>query len=310
MKILITEPVHQSGIKYLEDLGYEIKYSKSLDKKQITEDLKDVDGAIIRIVNFDREIIENSNLKVIGVHGTGTDIVDTTAAKDNNVAVVNAPGANARSVAELNMALIFDLARQITFSVKNYAQGNFGIKYQLNYMELKNKTLGILGYGNIGKALAEIAHLGLGMKILTYNRRMKDAPEYVHLTTDREQVIANCDFLCLCMASTPQTDNSIGLKELQSMKKTAFLINTSRGTLVKEKELLKALQDKIIAGAAIDATVQEPIDKNHPFFQLDNLIITPHIGGTTEEALEKTIIMTAKGVDDVLSGRETQYRVI
>ncbi|CDZ75717.1 D-3-phosphoglycerate dehydrogenase [Peptoniphilus sp. ING2-D1G] len=310
MKILITEPVHQSGIKYLENLGYTLKYSKSLDKKQIIEDLKGVDAAIIRIVNFDREIIENSNLKVIGVHGTGTDIVDLDAAKDNLVAVVNAPGANARSVAELNMALILDLARQLTKSANNYAKGNFEIKYQLNYMELKGKTLGILGYGNIGKALAEIAHFGFGMKILTYNHRRKEADTYVNLTTDRDYVIKNCDFLALCLASTPQTDNSIGSEELKSMKDSAFLINTSRGTLIKEDDLLKALEEKIIAGAAIDTTIQEPLDKNHPFFKLDNLILTPHIGGTTEEALEKTIMLTAKGVDDVLSGRETAYRVI
>jgi D-3-phosphoglycerate dehydrogenase len=240
-------------------------------------------------------------LKVVAKHGIGVDNIDLDAAKDLGVRVVNAPGTNSEAVADLVFGLMFCLARRIPDADAKLRAGEWP---RVIGKQVWGAALGILGLGMIGKAVARRAR-GFNMTVLAYDPYFNQ--EFARSMDVRqasiEEILAASDFVTLHMPYMESTKNLIGEKELKKMKPSAYLINAARGGVVDEGALLKALTDKTIAGAGIDAFSKEP-PAGSPLLALSNVVVTPHMGAYTEEALQLTSEFAARTVLEVLEGKK------
>ena len=262
-------------------------------------------------VPLDRTILhapEARDLNLIAVAATGTDIIDREAAKELNVKVCNVPGYATQSVGQFTMALILELATSVgryREAVKAGAWQQSRVFALLTFatIELRGKKLGIIGYGNIGKAVAEMGRAS-GMEILIAARPGSET--YPGDRISIEQLFRDSDIVSLHCPLTPQTKNLINKQSLSWMKPTAFLINTARGALVDEEQLIEALRQKTIAAAALDVISREPPTADHPIIKaaakLDNLIVTPHTAWSTREARERLLDEVEKNIAAFLAG--------
>jgi glycerate dehydrogenase len=264
-------------------------------------------------VVIDRAILnapEARGLKLIAVAATGTDIIDRDEAARRGVNVCNVPGYATQSVAQFTMALILTLATQAGRYSDAVRKGDWQkspVFSLLGFpsMELNGKKLGLVGYGNIGKAVAQMAQ-GFGMEILLAARPASG----VATRKDRipfAQLLGEADFVSLHCPLTPETRNLINQQSLSLMTPTAFLVNTARGALVDEAALIDALRKKKIGGAALDVIGKEPPDANHPMIlaakELDNLILTPHTAWSAREARERLLTEVEENIAAFLRGR-------
>lgn len=278
-----------------------------LSKEEIIKGLSGKDALLCSLSDkIDREIIEsNPNLKIIANFGAGFDNIDIEAATENNIFVTNTPDVSTVSTAELTMALILGIARRIVEGDKIMREGKFtgwAPLYQLG-TELSNKTLGIIGMGNIGKAVAKRAK-AFDMNIIYYNRTPLDPLIEKELDckyASLDEIISSSDFLTLHLSYNPSLHHLINEETLKNMKPTSYLINAARGPLIDEKALLRALQNKEIMGAALDVFEFEPaITKG--LEELDNIILTPHIGNATIEARNSMAMIAANNIIEALNG--------
>jgi lactate dehydrogenase-like 2-hydroxyacid dehydrogenase len=248
--------------------------------EEAMERLEEFEGIIVGTDKITPKILDKSpKLKVIMKYGVGTDNIDKEAAKKRNIEVLNLPGINCDAVAELVVGLILALARKIVIADKLLRKGYWNP--QLG-MSTQGKILGILGTGAVGLALTEMVS-GLKMKVIGYDITLNES--FIELGgqyVDREEVIRKADFLSINIPLNNHTFHSIGAKELKSMKKTAFIINTSRGATIDEKALYQSVKSKEIAGAAVDVYETEPPSES-PLIRLDNVITTPHLAAFTHE---------------------------
>ncbi|WP_338824109.1 Hydroxypyruvate reductase [Moorella humiferrea] len=252
------------------------------------------------------DLEQASKLKIIIKHGTGIDSIDLEAAAKRGIIVANAPGTNASAVADLTIGLMIAAARQIVAADKKTRNGFWG---PVIGFDVCGKTLGIIGLGQIGRGVARRAR-GFQMNILGYDL-VHDAEfekENGIQPAGLEEILSTADFITLHLPLTESTRNLIGARELALMKETAFLINTSRGELVDEEALLKALRNKKIAGAALDVfQIEPPINSN--LLELENVIVTPHMGGYTYGAMSLTSEIVAQSIVNVLFGKPPLYEV-
>lgn len=263
----------------------------------MTDSITIADALIVRsATTVTKELIATAkHLKVIARSGTGTDNIDKVTAKKRGIVVVNAPGANAESVAEHVFAFMLALARNLVPAVTTLKSGTWA-KSEFHGMELKGKTLGIIGFGNIGKRVAELGK-ALGMKTI------------IHTKGDVLDLVLSADFVTLHVPLTDETRGMIGKIELKKMKTSAFLINTARGALVDESALLSALITGEIAGAALDVFAAEPISPKSELLTLKNVIVTPHVAADSRESENRASLMVAQDVDRVLQGEEPKNPV-
>lgn len=250
-------------------------------------------------------VIRETGLKVIARHGVGLDNVDVEAATRLKVPVLYTPHANARAVAEHTFALILASSRRIPTAVDYARRGMWREKFRLVGFELKNKKLGIVGFGAIGRIVASIA-LGFEMKILVYDPYVD--PSEVKKRSGRpvnlETLLRESDVVTVHVPLTTETYHMIGEKELRLMKPTAILVNTSRGAVVDEKALVKALREGWIAGAALDVFEEEPIRLDNPLLSMDNVVATPHIAYLTLESVRRMDMMLVEDIERILAGRK------
>lgn len=309
-KILLPQPIVESGRKLLEEHGYEIVDGNGYTEDDIIRDIKGCDAMIVRTAKITRRIIEAADqLKVIARHGAGFDGVDMEAAKEKGIMVLYAPRANSESVAELAIFYMLHCSRNFKKVQKLYKDDYMTAKMKVDKYELNGKTLGLIGVGNIGGLVAKKAYYGFDMNVIAYDPFAKNLPEYITPASDRDEVFKKADYVSLHIPATPDTVNSVGAHEFDIMKENAFLINTSRGTVVDEDALIAALNEKKIAGAALDVTRQEPINKDNPLLEMDNVLTAPHIGGATKEASSRASFICAQGIDDFLNGRKPDFPV-
>lgn len=278
-----------------------------ITEARMIEMLQDIDGAIVGVVPMTARVLEKSpRLKVVSMHGVGVDHIDLEAASRLGIVIANCPGANDQAVADLAIGLMIAIARQIPRADRSLRQQQWG---RHSGSELWGKTLGLIGYGRIGRGVAKRA-LGFDMQILVYDPYV--LPEQVEFSevklTSFEEVIQSADFISLHAALTPETRAMIGESQLKLMKPSAYLINTARGGLVDETALYQALRDRRIAGAALDVFVDEP-PLDSPLLQLENVVVTPHIGAHTQEAIERMGVMAAQNVILTLQGGQPLNRV-
>lgn len=291
MKLLITSNIPE---KIYDDLDkhFEISYHDSnipLSKEEIIEGIKGQDALLCPLSDkIDKDVIDaGDKLKIIANYGAGFDNIDIDYAREKGIVVTNAPApASAVSTAELAFGLMLAAARKIVSGDKVTRAGEFYGWRPTFYLgsQLKGKTLGIIGLGNIGKNLAKRAR-AFEMKVVYYSRTRKEdfEKEFDIEYMDKDEVIRSSDFLSLHTAYVPDLRHMISKKELEMMKKSAILINASRGPIVDEDALVDALIENVIAGAALDVYEFEP-RVNKKLMDLDNVILAPHLGNATFEA--------------------------
>jgi len=309
-KVLIVQPIHESGIKLLEK-EVDVILASDPSVETVRKEIRGIHGVIVRTAPFTREIIESADkLEVIGRHGAGVDNIDIETASERGIPVVNTPNANMISVAEHTIGFILALAKRLVISDKATREGNFAIREEFAAVDLDGKTLGIIGAGRIGSTLAKKCKAAFNMKILAYDPYLsfKGAREIgVNLYDNLPELLKESDIISIHTPLTKETRSLIGEKELSLMKCTALLINVGRGGIVDEKALAKALKEKWIAGAATDVFSQEPPDSDSPLLKAENIILSPHMAALTKECVIRMAIGAAEGVLDVLSGNKPKY---
>ncbi len=281
------------------------------DKRPTREELKLIaqkyDGIIVgRLSPVDRDVLTGSKLKFVGLVAKGTANVDIEACKDNNVAMFYTPEANINSVAEYVMASILAQSKNLFHLDKEMRKGEF-YKYRTSTIDVKDKVLGIIGAGAVAKELIKRAK-GFGMKMLCYTFNPDKHPNLDVEFVSLQDLLKNSDFVSVNIALSEKTENLIDKEEISMMKKSAYLINSARGKIVNENALIDALKNKKIAGAGIDVFENEP-DVNKGFFELENVILTPHVAGVSREALNRMEEHVVNDIVAFLDGKQPKYRL-
>lgn len=308
-KILMYEPMHPEGTALFQEKGNLI-YANSLVEKDLIAQVSAVDAIIIRANGaVSRAVMESApNLKVIGRHGVGLDSIDLEAARELGIEVVYTPTGNTESVAEHFVALALTLAKKLRQADIALRNGQWEARYELIGSELREKTLGVMGFGRIGQQTARICKNGFAMQILYYDVVNHPEVENDLLAThvEKEKLFSESDFISLNLPLLPTTKHLINAELLKLMKPSAFLINMARGPVWKEADVVAALQKKQIAGVGSDVYETEPASSENPFFNMENFVGTPHMSAHTEESMIR-MSMVARDVIAVLEGRETQF---
>ena len=305
-KIVISHPLYHVGMEMLEGKA-ELIVPNDGDSDHIIDVLKDADAFILRIGKIDRKAIEQCDkLKVITRPGVGYDSVDVEAATERGIPVVLCPSANARAVAEATLTLMFACAKNLVESVTETRKGNFNIRNKYAAVDIVDKKMVLLGFGHIGKLVAELC-AALSMKIGVYDPYVaKDAVEAMGYTyyTELNDALADADFVSLHMPSTPTTRGMISTEQFKAMKPTAFFLNAARGDVVDEPAMIEALKAGEIAGAGLDVLAEEPMPADSPLMSMPNVVITPHMAAQTQETVAKLVTMAAEGTLAVLRGEK------
>ena len=308
-KVLVTESLAQAGIDILKETC-EVETHLKLSADELFQLIGDYDGLIVRSGTevTEQVLLAGKRLKVVGRAGTGVDNIDLEAATRRGVVVVNAPTSNTIAVAEHTMALMWSVARHIPQADYGMHDGRWE-KKALVGTELRHKVLGLVGFGRVGKAVAARAR-AFEMRVIAYDpfvsieRASRLSVEMVGL----EVLLAQADYVSLHAPSTERTRRMISTRAFGLMKPSAYLINCARGDLVSEQALVEALTNRRIAGAAIDVFVHEPC-VNPLLCGCANLILTPHLGASTEEAQIGAAQQVARQVVDVIEGKPPRYPV-
>ena len=283
----------------------EVNYYKTMPRKDLFGIVKNSEYIICNKTVFDKEMFDFCpKLKYIGLCATGFNNIDLNEANERGITVCNVPGYSTDSVAQLTFTFLLALASNITKydgAVKNgdWISSSTFSYFPYVFTEIKGKTLGIIGYGNIGRAVAAIAK-AFGMKVLVSTRTPKNNNGIIY--APREELFKKSDFITLHCPLSAGTKGLICKNTLSLMKPTAFLINTSRGGAVVESDLYDALKNGVIAGAGLDVLNCEPMDKNNPLRNLKNCIVTPHIAWTSKEARTRLISVVAENLENYIKG--------
>ncbi len=317
-KVFLTRTLHDFALKELKK-RYQIEVHSGkipIPQTKLRSKIKEIDGLIcFPYDTINKETIDLAkNLKVISTYSVGFDHIDTKYTKKKKIRVGYTPEVLTDATADLAFSLLLDLLRRVSEGDRVIREGKWGVIYgAYDYvgLDLQGKTLGILGLGRIGGTLAKRAK-AFDMKLIYHNRkRVSNTKEkklgikYVSF----EKLIKQSDIISIHVPHTKETDQMFDMKVFRKMKKTAFLVNTSRGKIVNEKDLATALKKKIIAGAGLDVFETEPISKKHPLVKLQNIVLAPHIGSSTKETRSKMAEITVKNLNLGMNGKKPIYSV-
>lgn len=313
-KILVTNRICRCGIEKLEECGFQLAWSESNAVADVKTLIGTCDGIIARMTPIREELLESApSLKIIGMHGAGLDGIDMRLATEKGIAVTHTPGANAISVAENVMGMILNLAKNaIQADHALRVEGRFHARDRFVGHDLAGKTLGIAGLGRIGRKLAGIAGSGFEMKVIACDpyvsaEEMRRIGAGVEKKDTIEEVMAQADYVSFHTPMTPDMVGFVNYDRLRLMKPSAYLINEMRGALVNEADLKRALEEGVIAGAALDVFSKEPTPSDFALFQAPNLIATPHIGASTQESMERTILTLAEDFRRFFNGERPEF---
>jgi D-3-phosphoglycerate dehydrogenase len=310
LKVLIPEKLADPGIELLKK-DFEVDVLLDLSADELLEKIGEYDGLIIRsATQVTAEVIDRAdNLKAIGRAGIGVDNIDIEAATKRGVIVANAPESNTVAAAEHTLGLMLAAARRIPAADASLKGGEWK-RSAFKGVEVREKTLGLVGLGHVGAIVARGA-IGMGMKVLAYDPyvsedRMRSMNVERAETTD--EVFENSDFISLHVPRTPQTMGLVNEESLSKMKPTAYIINVARGGIVDETALYNALKEGVIGGAALDVFAEEPTTES-PIFTLPNVVVTPHLGASTAEAQDRAGITAAEQVAAALRGQVPMHAI-
>ncbi len=303
MNVLITDPIDSAGIERLQEAGHDVRTGYGLSADELLEAVADIHALVVRSgTEVTREVIDAApDLVIIGRAGIGTDNIDEDAATERGVIVANAPEGNVRAAAEHTVAMTFAVARSIPQAHQRLKAGEWA-KSEFVGTELNGKTLGIVGLGQVGQEVAR--RLGdLGMDIVAYDpyisrdRAAKFGAELV----DLDQCLERADILTVHVPRTPETEGLIGESELTKLH-DGYVINCARGAIVDEEALVEAVADGPLRGAALDVFAQEPLPPDSPLLTVDDIVVTPHLGASTEAAQKNVATSIAEQVIAAFEG--------
>jgi D-3-phosphoglycerate dehydrogenase len=310
-EILSTSPTFGyyalEPVEYLQSHNCKIELvppGKKISEEELIGKIAHIDAMIVGIETItDKALQAAQRLKIIAKHGAGVDNIDVAAATGKGIALISAPGANSDAVADLTVGLFLALAREIPSANRSVRGGDWP---RIVGTQFNGKVLGIIGLGQIGKKVARRAQ-GFDMKILAYDIAEDEsfAREWGVNYVTLDELLMKSDFVSIHIPLGPSTRRMIGQRELSLMKKEAFLVNISRGDIVDEEALYRALKELAIRGAALDVFQHEP-PEGSPLVMMDNVIATPHMGAYTMEALRDTGMICVQGIVDILQGRRPQ----
>lgn len=309
--LMLRDPFYEANpglIESLKEFG-EVKAlytDEGIDKETLKKEVESVDIILVAIVKIDKEIIDAApKLKYILKYGAGYDNIDVSYANEKGIRVTNAPGVNAQSAADQGFGLMLAAAREIPRKDKEMKSGIWELSMGF---EIYKKKLGIIGFGAIGQALARRAK-GFDMITLAYGnyQNHEAAKELNTVFVDRERLFKEADFIIIATSLNEKNRHLVNRETLSWMKPTSYLINISRGPLVNEEDLISALKNKEIKGAALDVFNQEPVKNELPF--LENVIATPHLGGATYESVARIGDVSVANIRKFLKGEELDFEV-
>lgn len=296
MKILVSDSLSPRGVEVLQQAGFTADVNTKLTKEELLKEIKQYDGIIVRsATKVTAEVINaGDRLKIIGRAGTGLDNVDKEAATRRGIVVMNTPGGNTITTAEHTIAMMVAMSRRIPQATASTKAGKWE-KSKFMGMEFYNKTLGLVGLGQIGTVVTKLAQ-GLQMNVIGYDPFL--APERAKQlgidVVELPELFQRADIISVHTPLTNETRSLIKADTIRQMKDGVMIVNCARGGIVNEQDLFEALQSKKVASAAFDVFEDEPVKPDHPLLTLDNFICTPHIGASTEEAQEKVAISIAE----------------
>ncbi len=302
-KVLYIQPLHPVGMQMLEE-KYEVFVANNEDPEYLKGIVGEYHAIVTRLTKIDGDMIESgNNLEAIAKHGVGIDNIDAEVAKKKGIAIVTTGDANSCSVAEHTIFAMGALCKRIPYLNDAMRKGNWLARDESGSSDLSEKEVGIVGFGRIGSRVAEIAKQGFSAKVCVYDpfmdKAMIEAQGYEY-TEDIQYLCKTADFLTVHAPLTETTRNLIDYDLLSTMKLTAFVINFARGGIISEADLCRALEEKKIAGAALDVFEREPLDNDSPLLKLDNVILSPHCSTFSEDSKRRMSIAVAKGIIDIL----------
>lgn len=302
--IVVIEPIHMDGLDILKRYGKVVQLSPTSTWKDLLRVSKEADAFITRgFIRIPRKVLEVAErLKVIGVHGVGVDHIDVGFAEERGIQIVRTPDALIDTVAEFTVGLMLSLLRNIPMADEAVRGGEWNKKYSdLVGVDLVGKTVGILGLGRIGSAVAR--RLKVFDVNLIYYKRVRDLELEKQLDVEYvpfNQLLRTSDIISIHVPLTPETYHMISHKEFELMKTGVYAVNTSRGAVMDEKALYDALVSGKVAGAALDVFESEPLSLGCPLLKLKNVILTPHLAASSKEALRRMSIAVAEEVIRIL----------
>lgn len=310
-KVSLWEPIHKDGLAVLQE-KCDVEFVDRHDEDFLVETSKDKDAIIKR----DRGLVtarimdSSPNLKVVGRHGMGVECIDVSSATERGIFVVNTPEANFESVAEHCVGMFIALSKKMLQADKAFRDGKWEVRYHYIGQEIRGRTLGVIGLGRIGRRVAEICRSAFEMKVLYH-----DACSYEEVERDLEaekrsldDLLRESDYVSVHVPHTRETQHMMGERQFRLMKPGAYFVNSSRGPVVDEVALAKALTEGWIAGAGLDVYEQEPTPATNPLLKLENVIATPHMAAHTDDAL-RNMSMVVLDVINVLEGRAPKHPV-
>lgn len=310
-KVLVNKPIHDDALKRLAE-EVEVLTPFKASPQEIMELLPDVQGIILcaGMTMRSKEMDAARKLEVIGRHGVGLDIVDVDEATNRNLPVVFTPYGPTESTAEHALMLMLAVCRKVVYLDKETRAGNFHVRDHVVGRELLGGNLGLVGFGHIGQRVAEMCTKALDMKVLVFDPYVdqslvesKGAEKSESLT----ELMKKSDIVSLHCPSTESTFQLIGKDELEALGPKGILINASRGAIVDESALVYALQNGVIAGAGLDVYHPEPPQNDNPLFELDNVVLTPHLASFTDQGRRRMGLMVVEDVIKVLKGENPEY---
>ncbi|MGV0168938.1 phosphoglycerate dehydrogenase [Furfurilactobacillus sp. WILCCON 0119] len=305
--VFLPDDVPAAGKEILENAGLDVVVGTGRDKQVMMTEGKDASAVLIGTQPFDDEVMAGMpNLKVIARNGVGYDSVDVDAATKRGIQVVNTPTALSGAVAETAVTELLAISKNLYQDSKALHDDNWNYRKTHLGHDIYGKTVGILGFGRIGRAVAEKLQ-GFGVTLIAVDPFAKSTDTVT--IVDRETLFKEADFVMVHLPAIPTTEHSIGAAEFKLMKDDAYLINMARGSILVEADLVAALKNHDIAGAALDVFEEEPLPVTNPLVGLDNALLTPHIASNTVETKRRMAIDAANDIVRVLSGEEAKYRV-
>lgn len=303
---LIVQPIHPAGKEALEAAGITVRRASAQDMETVAAEIATADALITRDAGLNAQAMDEAKrLKIIANHGIGTNKIDVAHAAGLGIPIAFTPTANARSVAEHAMMLILASAKRTVEADQAARNGNFRFKFEGGMSELTGKTLGIAGFGTIGRLLGKMAMNGFAMKVVVWSPSA-DAKairaEGFEPVETLDALLEASDVISLHRPARADTRHMINAETLRKMRSHAILVNTARGALIDEAALAEALQTGVIRAAGLDVFDPEPLAEDSPLLSLPNIVLAPHVAGSTEDALRATALACAEHIIAALAG--------
>ncbi|WP_296803368.1 phosphoglycerate dehydrogenase [uncultured Methanobrevibacter sp.] len=303
MKVLIADAINEKGIENLKEVA-EVVVDTSITPEELANTIHEYDGIVVRSrTKLTADLIKKAdNMKIIARAGVGVDNIDLNAATEKGIMVVNSPESTSITVAEHTMGLLLTMARKLSIADKSVKEGKWEKKKFMG-VELRNKTLGVIGMGRIGSQVVNRCK-AFEMDAMAYDPYLPEevAKQMGVKLTDLDTVLKNADFITIHVPLTPETKHLISTEQFEIMKDSAFITNCARGGIIDEDALYDALTNNKIGGAALDVYEEEPPAEDSKLFELDNIVLTPHIAASTKEAQRDAAIIVADEIIDLFKG--------